>query len=155
MKPTSRVLLGLAIFLVVDSIVYIVTAHEYTGGPLILITGLAFAFLCTNLWLTAHRAERQVKKDPTELGAVELDHVSPTIWPAAFSVAAILLAIGAAIVWWLMIPGGILFVASAIGWFLDVRTQRIHHGGPGHGSGAGSGQDAVSRGSGPAESTAP
>jgi Cytochrome c oxidase subunit IV len=154
MKPTSRILMGLAIFLVVDSTVYLVTAHEYTGGPLLLITGLAFAFLCANFWIIAHRAERQVKQDPTELGAVVLDHVGPTVWPAAFSVAAILLAIGAAIVWWLMIPGGILFVACAIGWFLDVRVQRTHHR-SGLDAGHGSGHEAVSDGSGPAASTAP
>jgi hypothetical protein len=136
MRPTSRILMGLAIFLVVDSTVYIITAHEYTGGPLILITGLAFAFLCTNFWIIAHRAETQVKKDPTELGAVVLDHVGPTIWPAAFSIAAILLAIGAAIVWWLMIPGGIMFVACAIGWWMDIRTQRTHRG-SGHDAAAG------------------
>jgi hypothetical protein len=141
MKPVSRILVGLALFLAIDSTVYLLTAHEYTGGPLIAATAISFCYLGWVLWRTTRRAQREIAKEehPTEVGAVELEHVGPTIWPVGFAVAAVVLAVGLAVLPLLLIPGGIVFVASAVGWTMDVRGQHAHH--DGHGS------EAVSLGS--------
>jgi small-conductance mechanosensitive channel len=53
-------------------------------------------------------------------------HVGPTIWPFVFSIAAIILAFGIALTRWLLPVGGVLFVAAAVGWFLDIRGQTTH-----------------------------
>jgi hypothetical protein len=136
MKPVSRVLLGLALFLAVDSAVYLITAHEFTGGPLIAATAISFAYLAGVLWRPTRLAKREIEKEehPAEVGGVVLDHVGPTIWPAAFAISAVILAWGAAVVPLLLIPGGIIFVASAVGWAQDVRSQRTQHHGDGSGA---------------------
>jgi hypothetical protein len=133
MKLVSRVLVGLAIFLAVDAGVYLVTAHEWTGGSLIAATAISFAYLAAVLWRATRRAKRELAKEehPTEVGAVELDHVGPTIWPVGFAVSAVILALGLAVLQWLLIPGGIVFVASAVGWTLDIRGQHSQHHGAG------------------------
>ena len=129
MKPVSRALLIIALFLVIDGSIYLATAREWTGGLLILSTSIAFLYIGYILRGTARRASREMEKDASEVGAVELEHVGPTIWPVGFAIAAIVLAIGTVTVHWLWIPGVILFVASALGWFRDVRRQHEAHDG--------------------------
>jgi uncharacterized membrane protein len=131
MRPMVRVLTWLALFLIVDAGVYLVTAREYTGGPLIAATALAFAYLAVVVRGVVRRAAREQDEDPSvEIGGVVLDHVGPTVWPAGFAVAAIMLALGAAVARWVLVPGGVMFVAAALGWVSDVRHQ---HSGPDHG----------------------
>jgi hypothetical protein len=131
MKPVSRAMLLIALFLAVDVTVYLVAAHEYTGGLLIAATSISFAFLGYILQGATRRASRELAQDPSaEVGGVELEHVGPTIWPVGFSIAAVVLALGSVTLPWLLVPGGILFVASALGWFLDVRHQHEAHQGP-------------------------
>jgi len=121
-------MLLIALFLAVDVAVYLSTAHEYTGGLLIVGVVVAFVYLGYTLRGATRQAAEELAHDPSvETGAVDLEHVGPTIWPAVFSVAAIVLALGAVTLRWLLIPGGILFVASALGWFLDVRRQHEAH----------------------------
>jgi hypothetical protein len=129
MKPVSRILVGLSLFLAVDSAVYLITAHEFTGGPLIAATAISFSYLGWVLWRTTRRAQREIANEahPAEVGAVELEHVGPTIWPVGFAVAAVVLAVGLAVLPLLLIPGGIVFVASTVGWATDVRSQHAHH----------------------------
>jgi hypothetical protein len=126
MKPVSRILVWLAVFLAIVSAIYMVTAREWTGGPLIASTATAFAFIGVVLWVVASRATRELEEEPGEVGGVELEHVGPTIWPAAFAVSAVILALGVATVWWLIIPGAIIFVICALGWFIDIRNQHRH-----------------------------
>lgn len=130
MKPVSRAMLIIALFLVVDGSIYLATAREWTGGLLILATSIAFIYMGYILRGAVRRASREMAEDPSaQVGGVELDHVGPTIWPVGFAVAAIVLVVGTVTVHWLLIPGVILFVASALGWFMDVRHQHeAHHG---------------------------
>ena len=128
MPSMSRTARWIALFLVVDSAVYMVTAREWTGGPLITATAGAFAYLALVLAGAARRAAREHDVEPSvDVGAVELEHVGPTIWPAGFALSAIFLAFGATVLRLLLIPGGVLFVASALGWAADIRHQHEHH----------------------------
>ena len=128
MRPIARTMVWLAVFLIVDSAVYMATAHEWTGGPLIAATAGAFAYLALVFRGAVRRAAREAEAAPSEqVGAVELDHVGPTIWPAGFAVAALMLVPGAVVARWLLIPGGIVFVAAAVGWARDIRHQHAHH----------------------------
>jgi hypothetical protein len=127
MKPTSRILVAIAVFLIVDATIYLVTAREFTGGPLIAMTAVSMAFLALVLWVVVHRAASEVQDHPGEVGAVELEHVGPTIWPVGFAVSAAILAVGVAIVaWWLVVVGTIVFLASMVGWTRDIRNQHRH-----------------------------
>jgi hypothetical protein len=52
--------------------------------------------------------------------------VRPTIWPFAFSIAALALVVGAVVATRVLVPLGLaLLVVAAAGWFADVR--RAHH----------------------------
>ena len=136
MKQVSRAMLLIALFLAVDVTVYFSTAREYTGAVLIAGVVIAFGYLGYILRSATRHATKELAHDPTaEPGPVELEHVGPTIWPAAFSLAAVVLALGAVTLKWLLVPGGILFVASALGWSLDVRRQHEAHDGEGHAGG--------------------
>ena len=142
MKSVSKAMLLIALFLAADVTVYLSSAHEYTGGLLIVGVVIAFVYLGYILRGTVRRGAKELAQDASaQVGAVELEHVGPTIWPAVFSVAAIVLALGAVTMKWLLIPGGILFVASAVGWSLDVaRQHKAHDEHQGH-SGSGHAED--------------
>jgi uncharacterized membrane protein len=126
-RPASRVLLGLAAFLIVDGTIYIVTAREWTGGPLLVAASVSFAYLGIVLWRLNRRAARSLAEDASAHGAIEVEEVGPTIWPVGFSVSAVLLALGLAISRWVLAVGAVLFVVATIGWFRDIRIQRRHH----------------------------
>jgi uncharacterized membrane protein len=128
MRPISRTFRWLALFLVVDAGVYMATAREWTGGPLIAATAGAFAYLALVVGGAVRRATREQAEEPMVMvGAVELDHVGPTIWPAGIALSAIILAFGAAAVRLLLIPGGALLVVSVLGWVRDVHRQHGGH----------------------------
>jgi hypothetical protein len=123
----ARIALGLAVFLGVAGILYTVTAHEYVGAPLLLIASACIAYVGSYV-------RRAVKVSATEAagegpgGEAEEPHVGPTIWPFVFSLAAVGLALGAIVSRWLIVVGGVLFVAAGIGWFMDIGRQWGHGG---------------------------
>jgi hypothetical protein len=45
-----------------------------------------------------------------------------------FSLAAVGLALGAIVSRWLIVVGGVLFIAAGVGWFMDVGRQWGHGG---------------------------
>src|SRR5439155_23791428 len=113
-------------------LVYAVTSHEPSGGSLILVAAVCFAYVGLILRAAVRNAEpaseqaQGRKEEPAE----EEDHVGPTIWPFAFSLAAIGFVLGIVVARWLLVAGVALFVVSAAGWFVDVRRQHTHE----HGS---------------------
>ena len=130
MKIVSRVAFFLSIFLIVDAAVYWLTAHEPTGASLLLIASIAFGYISLITRGAARRAERAVAGEQhAALEQVEEDmeeNIAPTIWPLGFSLAALALVLGVVLARWLLAVGGALFVASAAGWFNDVRRQHGH-----------------------------
>jgi hypothetical protein len=118
MKVVSTVVLRLAAFLAAAGLVYAVTAREPAGSSLILVGAAAFAYVGMILRTAAREAGGQADESPAEP-----EHVGPTIWPFAFSIAAIGLVLGVVVARWLLILGSGVFVASAIGWAVDVRRQ--------------------------------
>jgi hypothetical protein len=118
-----RIVLGLALFLVTAGIIYWVTSYELVGAPLLLVAAGCFAFIGTYL-------RRAVRATAEQAGAVSEEetepHVAPTIWPFVFSLAGVGIALGVIINMWLLVPGAILFIAAAIGWFIDIGGQWRH-----------------------------
>jgi hypothetical protein len=53
--------------------------------------------------------------------------VRPTIWPLVFSLAGAGLVAGVLASHWILFVGGLLAVAAAAGWFLEVLVQRQEH----------------------------
>jgi hypothetical protein len=124
-SPYARIALGLAVFLGVAGIVYAVTSHEYVGTTLLLIGSACFAFL----GLYVRRAVRSATAETAGEGApgeAEEPHITPTIWPFVFSLAAVGLALGAIVSRWLIPVGAVLFVSAGAGWFVDVSRQWGH-----------------------------
>lgn len=119
------VALGLAVFLAVAGTVYATTAYEWRGAVLLLVCAVAFLYIALVLRGAVRRAsvpvthERMAKEE--EL--VESEHIGATIWPFVFSLAALLLVVGVVGARWVLIPGGILFLGAAAGWFGDIKRQ--------------------------------
>ena len=130
MRVTSLVVFRLAAFLAAAGLVYAATSHEPAGGSLILIAAATFAYLGVVL-RSAAREEGPAAHGGDEAGdgSAETIHVGPTIWPFVFSLAAAVLVLGIVLARWLLVVGSAVFVASALGWFVDVRRQHAH----GHG----------------------
>jgi hypothetical protein len=120
MRVVSTVVLRLALFLAAAGIVYAVTAREPAGSSLILVGAAVFAYVGLILRAAARGAGEQADEP------AEPEHVGPTIWPFAFSIAAIGLVLGVVVSRWLLVLGSAVFVASAIGWAVDVRRQHAH-----------------------------
>ena len=74
----------------------------------------------------AREAGPAAQTEDADEGGEELMHVGPTIWPFVFSLAAAILVLGIVVQRWLLIVGSVVFVASAVGWFVDVRRQHAH-----------------------------
>jgi hypothetical protein len=119
MGLTSRVLGGLAIFLLVAAGVYWFTGHEDAGATLLLVGGLTFGFLT---FVTRSMAKREATADEAEAEP----EVLPTIWPLVFSLAAVLLMLGVIVTAWFFVVGGIVFLLAAAGWVRDVTRARAH-----------------------------
>jgi hypothetical protein len=133
MRLATRILFGLGGFLALAAAVYWLMSHQSAGrdpaGPALMgIAAVGFGYTGLVLRAAARRADREAAAEhaaPGPEGATVV-HVRPTIWPFAFSVAALALVIGAVVASRILVPLGLaLFVAAAVGWFADVR--RAHH----------------------------
>ena len=133
MRLATRILFGLSGFLALAAAVYWVMSYQGASrdpaGPALMgIAGVAFGYTGLVLWAAARRADREAAAEhaaPGPKGAT-LAHVPPTIWPFAFSIAALALIVGTVVATRILVPLGLaLFVAAAVGWFADVR--RAHH----------------------------
>ncbi len=126
MKVVSKIAFGLGLFIFAAGAVYGVTAHERTGAVLLLIVSIAFFYI----GLAARGAAREGEDLEPEQQASALEEkqeeeeeIGPTIWPFAFSLAAVGIVLGLVVARWLLVVGGIVFAASVVGWFRDIRRQ--------------------------------
>jgi hypothetical protein len=120
MSLTSRILAGLAMFLLVASGVYWFTGHEDAGATMLFIGGLTFGMLS----LVARSMAR--REAGTEAEAEAEVEVLPTIWPLVFSLSAVVLMLGVIVTPWLFAVGGVIFLLAAAGWVRDVTRARAH-----------------------------
>jgi hypothetical protein len=127
-KVAAQVVFRLAAFLVLAGLVYAVSSHEPAGGALILVTAVCLAYVGLILRAAVRGAGPEAQEADTEPedAAAETEHVGPTIWPFAFSLAAIGVVLGIALARWLLFVGAALFVMCALGWFVDIRRQHSH-----------------------------
>ena len=130
MRLYARIALLLGGFLTVAALVYGVTGYEWRGFVLLLVAGGGFAYV----GLYARRAVRMADRVEREAGAAPaapgpmasspVEEVRPTIWPLVFSLAGAGVVAGILASHWLLLLGGVLAVAAAAGWFLEVLAQR-------------------------------
>jgi hypothetical protein len=118
----ARIALGLALFLGIAGLIYGLTSNEFVGASLFLVASAGFAYI----GLYVRRAVRVAGRDEAAAGAEEEPHVTSTIWPFVLSLAGVGLVLGAVINRWVLVIGGALFVAAAIGWFTDIGRQWSH-----------------------------
>jgi hypothetical protein len=134
MRLATRILFGLGGFLALAAAVYWVTSHQGAGrdpaGPALMgIAAVGFSYTGLVLRAAARRADREAAAEHAAAGpkGTTVAHVRPTIWPFAFSIAALALVIGAVVASRILVPLGLaLFVAAAVGWFADVRRAHRH-----------------------------
>jgi hypothetical protein len=128
MRLLTRILFGLTGFLASAAAVYWLMSyqglgHDPAGPALLAVAAIGFGYTGLVLWAAARRADREAAAEqpvaaPRATGA----HVPPTIWPFAFSIAALALVVGAVVATRILVPLGLaLFAAAAIGWSADVR----------------------------------
>jgi hypothetical protein len=114
----SRVWLSLAGFLLIAGVVYLITSHEYAGALLLLIGGVTFSYLSLVGRSVVRRAEKDTASSDAD-GEEEV-HIPPTIWPFAFSVAGLIIAVGLIVSPWILAIGVLAFATSAAGWLRDI-----------------------------------
>ena len=136
MRLATRILFGLSGFLLLAAAVY--WTMSYTGTPqnrdpagpaLLAVAAVGFGYTGLVLWAAARRADREAAAEHAAPGAEQatVAHVPPTIWPFAFSIAALALVVGAVVATKVLVPLGLaLFAAAAAGWFADVRRTARH-----------------------------
>lgn len=146
MKLFSRLFLALGAFLIVSLAIYAWQSREYEGAALSITVAVAALIFGGYGASVVRRSRAALTTSPTdeELATaespatvdnpavdadIELDepHVGPTIWPLVFAVSAIGIVIGTVANRWVLVPGGILFLAAAVGWVRDVHQQWHHH----------------------------
>jgi hypothetical protein len=138
----ARIALLLGAFLLGAGLIYGVTGYEWRGFVELVIAGGGFAYL----GLYARRAVRAADRESREAPKPEPDapapagpatgpagpapaeahvteEVRPTIWPLVFSLAGAGIVAGVLANHWILVVGGLLAVAAAIGWFLEVLVQ--------------------------------
>jgi hypothetical protein len=131
MRLATRILFGLSGFLAVAAAAYWVMSYQGASrdpaGPALMGTAaVGFGYTGLVLWAAARRADREAERSTPGPEKTTLVHVRPTIWPFAFSIAALALVVGAVVASRILVPLGLaLFAAAAVGWFADVR--RAHH----------------------------
>ena len=128
MSSAYKIMLRIGLYLLAAAIVYGITAHEEVGGVLLAVCAISFGYLAFVIRTAVRGVEKLAPEDrgDAEEAAVEMAHVGPTIWPFVFSIAAIILGFGIALTRWLLPVGGVVFIAAAVGWFLDIRGQSRH-----------------------------
>jgi uncharacterized membrane protein len=124
MSTFARICFSLAVFLGVAGTVYGLTSQELAGTTLFLVAATTFGFLGI---VSRAIAAQSTGPEPAEAEEV---HVSPTIWPFGFAIAAVIIALGLIVTKWLLIAGAIAFALSAAGWLRDVARSRAHAGHP-------------------------
>jgi hypothetical protein len=130
----TRILFGLAGFLLTAAAVYWLMSYRGAGrdpaGPALLaVAAIGFGYTGLVLRAAARRADREVAAERTAPGpeGATVAHVRPTIWPFAFSIAALALVVGAVVATRVLVPLGLAaFAAAAVGWFADVRRAHRH-----------------------------
>jgi hypothetical protein len=134
MRLATRILFGLTGFLAVAAGVYWVTSHQGAGrdpaGPALMgIAAVAFGYTGLVLRAAARRADRSADGEHLQAAAkrTAVAHAPPTIWPFAFSIAALALVVGAVAATGILVPLGLaLFAGAAVGWSADVRRSHRH-----------------------------
>jgi hypothetical protein len=134
MRLTTRILFGLSGFLALAAAIYWAMSYQDASrdpaGPALMgVAAVAFGYTGLVLWTAARRADREAAAEHTapDSKAATLAHVRPTIWPFAFSIAALALVVGAVVASRILVPLGLaLFAGAAVGWFADVRRAHRH-----------------------------
>jgi hypothetical protein len=130
MRLVTRILFGLAGFLVLAAAVYwLMTYQRFTkdpaGAALMLVGAVGFGYTALVLRAANRRAERATAAGRSASG--EVAHVPPTIWPFGFSVAALALVVGLVVATKVLLPLGLVLLAvSAAGWFVEVGRAHRH-----------------------------
>jgi hypothetical protein len=129
MRVAMRLAFAFAAFLLVAGVVYYVSSQEWRGSVMLLVLAISFLYVGLVFRGAVRRASAAGTPQPTTEEELE-PVVGPTIWPFVISVAAILVVVGVVVVRWVLIPGAILLIGSAAGWFGDIRQQwrpRVAH----------------------------
>ena len=130
MRVASKVAFFLSVFLLGAAGVYWFTAYEPMGASMLLVSSVGFGYISLVTRGAARRAERPAggqQEAAIEQAEVDVEeNIAPTIWPFGFSLAAVALVLGVVLAKWLLVLGALLFIASAAGWFNDVRRQHAH-----------------------------
>ena len=126
----SRIFTGLGAFLIVVGVVYGLVAGEYEGTTEMLTVAGGGLLIGVYLSRAVQRARAGVAAEAAGArpGAADSEpHVPPTIWPLVFALSTIGIVLGSVGPRWVLAAGGVVLVASLVGWSLDVRRQWRHH----------------------------
>jgi len=90
----------------------------------LLIAGATFCYLGLVGRSVVRRSESEAE-GPSHADEGEV-HVAPTIWPFAFSIAGVIIALGVIVNAWILVLGVLAFALSAAGWLRDILRGHAH-----------------------------
>jgi hypothetical protein len=146
-----RIAVLLGTFLLAAGLIYGGTNKERMGLVLMLVAGTGFAYVGLSTRRVVRVADAADAADAAARDAAEagpetqaeagsgvvdpgkpsgghpVEEVRPTIWPLVFSLAGAGLVAGVLASHWIILVGGVLAVAAAVGWFREVLTQGQKH----------------------------
>jgi fatty acid desaturase len=103
--------------------VYYVSSDEWRGSVMLLVLAASFLYVGFVFRGALRRATvAATSQKMTDEEAPEAD-IRPTIWPFVISLGALLVIVGVVGARWVLIPGLIVLLASAVGWIVDIERQ--------------------------------
>ncbi|AZZ41769.1 cytochrome c oxidase subunit 4 [Acidipropionibacterium jensenii] len=131
MKVERWVFTGLAIFLLVMTPIYWLSAHEIAGALALGLAGLMSVMIAGYVLAVGRRIDARPEDDKeAEVidGAGTLGFFPPTsIWPFWCGVTVALICLGAPFGWWLSVLGVAVGIWAASGWaFQFYRGEYAH-----------------------------
>ena len=126
MKTESRLFMFAGGFLVGAGIVYGIVSNEYAGTAMLVLGGLACFFIGGYLVRQSQKVgERPEDRYDGRVEGVEEVGYFPTssLWPLYLGAGAVVVANGLVFGSWLVLVGGLLLAAAAIGYLMESRSK--------------------------------
>ena len=157
MRLYARIVLLIGSYLLIGGLVYGGTGKEWIGLVLLLVGAAGFTYLGLHALRAARAvgagagplqadgpgpatdvaqapatgaepgADGKLASPGSGSGGPAIEEVRPTIWPLVFSLAGAGIVAGVLASHWILIAGGALAAAAAVGWFVEVLAQRQEH----------------------------
>ncbi len=127
MKTESRLFMFAGGFLVGAGVVYGIVSNEYGGTAMLVLGGLACFLIGVYLVIQSQKVGERPEDRPDarmDEAAEDVGYFpSSSLWPLYLGGGAVVIANGLVFGTWLVLMGGLLIAAAAIGYLMESRSK--------------------------------